>query len=165
MFSIKPTKIEDVPLIRNLALKIWPDTYRSILSEEQISYMFEMMYSEENLSKQMLEAGHRFFIGEIDGVPSGYISVEKRDEKVYNLQKIYVLSSAQGTGFGRYLVEQVIARLKDCCEAPFTIELFVNRQNRAVGFYKRIGFEVAGTRDHCIGGGYYMNDYIMTLRV
>lgn len=165
MFSFKSIEAADLPLVRDLASEIWPATYRNILSETQLQYMFEMMYSVESLRKQMKEGGHRFFVGSVDGVPSGYISIEKKGEKLYNFQKIYSLPAEQGKGFGRYLVEQAVAYLKENCEPPFTIELFVNRENKAVGFYKHIGFVEAGTRDHYIGEGFYMNDYIMTLDV
>lgn len=165
MFSFKTVNIDDILLIRELALNIWPDTYRNILSKEQLAYMFEMMYSKESLLKQVNQDGHRYFIGEIDGIPSGYISIEKKNEKLFNFQKIYTLPAAHGNGFGRYLVEQAIAYLKNENVPPFTIELFVNRENNAVGFYKHIGFEEIGTRDHYIGDGYYMNDYIMNLKV
>lgn len=165
MFSFKSITIDDAPLIRALASQIWSDTYKNILSPEQLDYMFEMMYSIDSIRKQMAEAGHRFFIAEIDGVPSGYISIEQKGDKLFNFQKIYALPSLHGKGLGRYLVEEGIAYLKKNFETPFTIELFVNRENKAVGFYKHIGFKEVATRDHAIGNGYYMNDYIMNLEV
>jgi hypothetical protein len=45
------------------------------------------------------------------------------------------------------------------------MELNVNRENRAVGFYLRMGMHHARTVDVAIGDGYYMNDYIMALTV
>lgn len=165
MFSFKSTTIDDAPLIRELALQIWDDTYKNILSAEQLEYMFEMMYSIESIHEQMTEAGHQFFIARIDDVAVGYLSIEKKDEKLFNFQKIYTLPSLHGKGLGRYLVEEGISYLKKTYEVPFTIELFVNRENKAVGFYKHIGFKEVATRDHSIGNGYYMNDYIMNLEI
>jgi ribosomal protein S18 acetylase RimI-like enzyme len=165
MFYFKSVGVSDAPLIRALASQIWGNTYGNILSKEQLEYMFEMMYSEESICKQMEEAGHHYFIVEVDGVPSGYISIEKKNEKLFNFQKIYTLPHMQGKGLGRYLVEQGIHYLKANYDPPFTIELFVNRENKAVDFYKHIGFREVGTRDHAIGNGYYMNDYIMNLDV
>ena len=165
MFLFKSATLDDAQLIRELASRIWSNTYSHILSAEQLDYMFDMMYSVESLHKQMSEGGHRFFIAETDGVPSGYISIEQKSEKLFNFQKIYALPSLQGKGLGRYLVEQGVAYLKEHYETPFTVELFVNRENKAVGFYKHLGFEEIGTRDHHIGNGYYMNDYILNLKV
>ncbi|MDD4515997.1 N-acetyltransferase [Massilibacteroides sp.] len=165
MFSFKSATLNDIPLIRNLASQIWPDTYKSILSGEQLSYMFEMMYSEQSLNKQMTEDGHCFFIAEKNGVPCGYISIEQKANDLFNFQKIYTLPSIQGGGLGRFLIEQAVAYLKNTKKTPFTVELYVNRENKAVGFYKHMGFKEVGTRDHYIGNGYYMNDYIMCLDI
>jgi len=37
----------------------------------------------------------------------------------------------------------------------------VNRENKAVDFYRHLGFEVALVEDIDIGNGYFMNDYEM----
>ena len=51
----------DIKTIKELAYRIWPSTFKDILSLEQIAYMLDMMYSEESLSKQMSKFRHRFF--------------------------------------------------------------------------------------------------------
>ena len=45
------------------------------------------------------------------------------------------------------------------------IELNVNRNNPAVGFYKHQGLKIIRQGDFPIGNGYYMNDYIMGLDI
>jgi hypothetical protein len=52
MLSIQKASVEDIPLIRELCFKIWPQTYAAIISQEQIDYMLEMMYSEESLKNK-----------------------------------------------------------------------------------------------------------------
>lgn len=165
MFSIRKATIEDCPLINKLASKIWEPTYGSILSREQLDYMFDMMYAPENLLKQINELHHQFFIIYADGEPSGYLSIETVDRDLYEFQKIYSLPALHGTGIGRYIIEQGIEYLKSIHPGPFTVELNVNRQNPAVGFYKHMGFHEHATRDFHIGDGYYMNDYIMRMDV
>ena len=41
------------------------------------------------------------------------------------------------------------------------MELNVNRNNKALEFYKKMGMHIAESGDFNIGGGFYMNDYIM----
>lgn len=165
MFSIKSATTDDKFLINKLASQVWEPTYGSILSDEQLNYMFEMMYDPDNIYKQITEQGHQYFIIYIDNEPSGYMSIEKKEDDLFIFQKIYALPKAQGTGMGRYMIEQGIEYLKSIHPTPFTIQLYVNRDNTAVGFYKHLGFVVADTRDHHIGNNYYMNDYIMELLV
>ena len=82
MFSIRKATTDDCLLIRNLASQIWEPTYGSILSREQLDYMFEMMYAPESILNQMNELHHEFFIIYKDGEPSGYLSIETV-EKVF----------------------------------------------------------------------------------
>ena len=86
MFSIEKATLADCPLIQTLASNIWEPTYGSILSREQLDYMFEMMYSNESLQKQMSELHHQFFIIYADGVPSGYLSIETVEKDLYTIE-------------------------------------------------------------------------------
>ncbi|MDR0699172.1 MAG: GNAT family N-acetyltransferase [Tannerella sp.] len=162
---IRKADINDCSLIRDLASRIWEHTYGSILSKEQLAYMFEMMYSIDNLYKQIAILKHQFFIISADERPAGYLSFEEKTDDTFIFQKIYAVPEFHGKGVGRHLVEQVISYLKDIHPQPFTVELYVNRENPAVGFYEHIGFVKSGTRDYPIGDGYYMNDYIMSINI
>lgn len=165
MFTIQKATIDDRSLIRDLASRTWENTYGKILAKEQLNYMFEMMYSLDNLLKQMQEQHHQFFIIKADDIPSGYLSIEKTGENIYNFQKIYSLPELHGSGIGRFIIKKGIDYLRSIHPGAFTIELYVNRYNPAVGFYKHIGFHEIATRDHHIGNGYYMNDFIMAMEV
>ncbi len=164
-FSIRKAETNDCTLIRELASQIWGPTYQSILSQEQLDYMFEMMYSVEHIKQQMTEFKHQYFIVYMGDRPVGYLSIEKESDNNYIFQKIYSLPELRGKGIGRYMIEQGISYLKTVHPLPFTIELYVNRENPAVGFYEHIGMKKTATRDHDIGNGYLMNDYIMTMKV
>jgi GNAT superfamily N-acetyltransferase len=165
MFSITKATVKDCQLIQDLASQIWEPTYGSILSQDQLVYMFDMMYSLNNLRIQMEELHHQFFIILADGIPSGYLSIEKVEEDLFEFQKVYSLPALHGSGIGRYIIEQGISYLKSIHPGSFTIELNVNRENPAYGFYKHMGFYQYATRDFHIGNGYYMNDYIMRMEV
>lgn len=60
MFTARKASVEDCGLIREMACVAFPDTYKTILSPEQLDYMMEWMYSPENLRRQMAE-GHVYF--------------------------------------------------------------------------------------------------------
>jgi len=96
-----------LPIVRELAYKIWPDAYSDILSKEQLGYMLENFYSISALENQ-LENGHIFLLAEENGVYLGFASYElncKSSTKT-KLHKIYVLPSTQGTGLGKILLKE-----------------------------------------------------------
>lgn len=86
MFTARKASVEDCGLIREMACVAFPDTYKTILSPEQLDYMMEWMYSPENLRQQMAE-GHVYYIAYKDGTPCGYLSVQPKAEDLYILQK------------------------------------------------------------------------------
>ena len=127
--------------------------------------MFEMMYAPESILNQMNELHHEFFIIYKDGEPSGYLSIETVEKDLYEFQKS--IPSFFAWFWHRTFYHRTGSCLpeNDPSGIAFTVELNVNRENPAVGFYKHMGFHEHATRDFHIGNGYYMNDYIMRMEV
>ncbi len=164
MFTTRKATIEDCTLINQLAGQVFPATYQEILSPEQVNYMFTMMYAPEKIEKQMYK-GHVYFIGYKDEVPCGYISIEQESDHLFHLQKIYVLPSFQGCKAGKFLLTEAMKYIKKMHFKPCTMELNVNRYNKALHFYEHMGLKKVGQGDFPIGNGYYMNDYIMRIEL
>jgi len=162
--SIRPGELEDINSIGFLAQQIWPETYGHILSAEQLKYMLNLIYSPASLRKQMLEDKHQFLIVEQDGEAIGFASWSATGEPgVYKLQKLYVLTGRQGKGLGRALLQYIFEAIRPL--GATTLLLNVNRHNKARQFYERMGFVVVKEEDIPIGNGYFMNDYVMEVRV
>ncbi|WP_300254840.1 GNAT family N-acetyltransferase [uncultured Alistipes sp.] len=152
----------DIPLLRRLAGEAFPATYREILTPAQLDYMMAWMYSEESLRGQFRD-GHVFYLAFRHGIPCGYVSVERQGERLFHLQKIYVLPGCQGSGVGRALFLRAVDHVRANCPGACRMELNVNRSNRALHFYERMGMQRLREGDFPIGEGFYMNDYIMGL--
>ncbi|TKK68958.1 GNAT family N-acetyltransferase [Ilyomonas limi] len=160
MLSIQPAGVKEISLIRKLAYEIWPAAYNTILSAGQLQYVLQLMYSEEALINQMRE-GQQFYIAYDNGVPAGFAAFGTYGATTYKLHKIYVLPQMQGKGTGGQLLQFVIEKVKE--NTATALILNVNRQNSALHFYKKMGFEIAEEVNIDIGRGYFMNDYIMKL--
>ena len=158
MLSIRNAILTDIPLIRELTFKVWPQTYAAILSKEQIDYMLEMMYSEVSLQKQMAD-GCRFIIVYNEAQPVGFASYQEIKSSVFKLHKIYVLTSQQGKGTGRFLIDYIISDIQQ--KGATSLQLQVSRKNKARDFYEKLLFTVIDEKDFDIGNGYFMRDYIM----
>jgi len=159
MFEIKKAGIDDIPLIRELTFRVWPQTYASILSQEQIDYMLEMMYSVNSLKDQMTEQECQFIIVYDAGNPVGFASYSEEDFKRWKINKIYVLQNQQGKGTGKYVINYIIEEIKK--QNAVSLFLQVNRYNNAKTFYERLGFTEIDFINLDIGNGYFMNDYVM----
>lgn len=160
--SLQRAYEKDIPLIRNLSMKIWPQTYATILSEDQIKYMLDMMYSEVSLQKQMTEH-HEFIIVNDGKDPIGFASFNMSEPGIYKLQKIYVMPENQGKGTGKFVINEIIKAMMR--KGGTALQLNVNRNNKAKEFYEKLGFAVIREEDNDIGNGYVMNDYVMEKKI
>jgi ribosomal protein S18 acetylase RimI-like enzyme len=156
--AIEHASLKDIPLICLLAKQIWPKTYATIISKNQIDYMMKMMYSESTIKKQM-EMLHQFIIAYNSGIPVGYAAYSEVESSIYKLHKIYVLHKQQGRGIGKFVIEQIMNDIRE--KGGTALRLNVNRHNTAKVFYEKLGFVVTGIEDADIGNGFFMNDYIM----
>ena len=159
MFEIKKASLEDIPLIRELTFRVWPQTYAAILSQEQIDYMLEMMYSTNSLEKQMTAGGCQFIMVYENGNPVGFASYNEEEPKRWKLNKIYILQNQQGKGTGKFVINHIIDEIKK--QNGTSLFLQVNKHNNAKTFYERLGFAEVDFINLDIGNGYFMNDYIM----
>ncbi|MBK8520554.1 MAG: GNAT family N-acetyltransferase [Chitinophagaceae bacterium] len=167
MLSLKKATAADIPLIRELTFAIWPQTYSSIISQQQIDYMLDMMYSPASLQKQMEEEGCTFIIVYDEGEPVAFASYAQHpadnetEPKIWKLNKIYILPSQQGKGTGKFIIRYIVDEIKSLHAKA--LQLQVNRENMAKDFYEKLGFKIIKTADFDIGKGYFMNDYVMEL--
>ncbi|MDX1445120.1 GNAT family N-acetyltransferase [Lishizhenia sp.] len=150
---------EEVQRIEDLARATWPDTFKEILTPDQIEYMLNWMYNVDTL-KEQISKGHEFYIYK-DQEDLGFIGLEPNYEGASKLRihKIYVLPAAQGKKVGKQLMDFAEKRAQELSLA--CLNLNVNRYNAAVDFYKHIGFQITKTEDIDIGEGFFMNDYVM----
>lgn len=157
MIHLKPASSADIPQINSLANKIWRKHYPGIITNEQIDFMLEWMYSAKSLEKQISE-GAKFLIVMSGELPVGYVSFSKVEEGEFFLHKFYVDTDQHRKGIGTEIFNEVIALM----DQPKSITLTVNRQNiKAINFYFKVGFTIKSAEDFDIGNGYFMNDFVM----
>ena len=164
MEIIKATR-DHISIIQDIANEVWPKTFKEILSPEQIGYMMDMMYSTPSLENQMDQLNHHYLLVKKDRENLGFLSYEHgyKGKPWTKIHKIYVLSYIQGGGVGRFLINAAadIARQRGDTE----LSLNVNRYNKAIKFYERMGFEITGNENIDIGNNFLMEDYIMNKKL
>lgn len=158
--QIRKADLKDFEIINNLALNTWPDAYGKILSQEQITYMLDEMYSITAITDQISIKGHHFLILSNDEKDLGFAAYELNYlSGVTKLHKLYVLPETQGMGAGRLLIAKVEEAAKS--NGNDSVILNVNRFNDAVIFYTKNGYVKVKEEDINIGNGYLMEDFVM----
>jgi len=162
MIIIEKVGAAAITEIIDLANISWKPTYKHILSEPQMDYMMQLLYSSYILQKQITEEHHQFIIAMEEGSNIGFASyflINTNDITAYKLQKLYVNPDEQGKGIGKKLIDFVIEDIKP--KGAQSLELNVNRSNKAIQFYQKLGFTIIREEDIDIGNNYFMNDYVM----
>lgn len=161
MLIISGATTKDLKLIREIAYGSWPATYGAILSNEQIDYMLNLFYSEETLSENLNKKGHHFILLHDDTNCIGFASFEHNylNKNHTRLHKIYLLPRAQGKGVGKLLIDTVEKLAAE--NHSDVISLNVNKFNKALSFYQKIGFKVVAEEVIELDFGYLMEDYKM----
>ena len=162
MFRFKRADESEISAIQIIADATWKQTYISILSKDQIDYMYNWMYSKDELLKQF-ENGHLFYFIYNDWDIAGFASIEKIDDNIWKLHKIYVVPQQQGKGVGKALLEFIINKVRSLGSAQLLLN--VNRENKARFFYEKHSFIIKEKADIEIGNRYFMNDYTMALNI
>lgn len=161
MLDIRKAAIEDLYKVRRIAQATWHDTFGSMLSEKQISYMLELMYN-DNALRQQVSRGHHFILAYWDDEAVGFMSYEIN----YNgrpqlmLHKLYLLPNIQGLGIGTKMLNFLAGIAVK--EKNDTVRLKVFHKNaKAFAFYEKYGFIKTGEEMTDLGNNFSITDYIM----
>jgi len=159
--TFKKAAASDIPLIRSLAEAIWRRHYPDIISDDQIEYMLDLMYSEKSVADQMQQK-QNYTLVYADGQPVGYYAVTEKSSGHFFLHKFYIQVDKHRKGIGTAAFSHMI---ENDCKGYKEIALQVNRRNiKAVNFYFKHGFVIDYAKDFDIGGGYSMDDFFMILK-
>lgn len=160
MMKITKATIENIPLIKEIAEKSWRKHYPGILSNEQIEYMLEQMYSETELKNHFENPNYHYYLLGDEEKTLGIMGFENHyQEKTTKLHRIYLLEEAKGKGVGKFAINFLKNQAKESGDQR--IILNVNKQNPSYYFYVSQGFKVYEEGVFEIGNGYVMDDYLM----
>ena len=159
--AIRTASVAEIPTLRALAERIWRRSYATLLPPGQIDYMLDRMYAPETIAREMAEG----VIWEIawldDGIVGFHSCTPEAETGRIKLNKIYLLPEQQGWGFGQRLLDRVHALAAQ--RGAGRVWLQVNKQNaRAIRAYERAGYAIERSAVFDIGGGFIMDDFIMT---
>lgn len=160
MISFKKATGQDIPTIQDLAEKIWNYAYTDILSENQIKYMLDLMYSKNEISKHLENANYFYYLIFKNEVLAGFMGFENHyEDQTTKLHRIYLLEKFKGKGLGKKALEFLKEKTK--ASADNRIILNVNKDNKAKEVYESQGFKVYNEAVFDIGENYVMDDYLM----
>lgn len=148
---------EQISALSCLAIKIVRDYFTPMIGKAQNEYMIEKFQSSASIRKQIEQGANYYFVR--DGKQNlGFLAFYPREGSMY-LSKFYLDQKERGKGYGRimmdFLIDETLKR------GYSSIFLNVNRNNPAIAAYEHMGFRKIREEKNDIGGGFYMDDFVM----
>ena len=137
---------------------IWHEHFTPIIGGAQVEYMVEKFQSVPAVTEQ-LRQGYEYFLLLLEGRAVGYTGIHAENGELF-LSKLYLQKENRGKGYAR----QAMNFLEDLCRQRglSKIWLTVNRHNdNTIAAYKAMGLTIVREQKADIGGGFFMDDYIM----
>lgn len=124
--------------------------------------MLAQMYALDTMREEIRSRGIRYDLLLADDKPVGFASYGPEPEPgAVKLHKLYLLPEQHGRGLGSRLLQHVEREVR--ANGTRRLILSVNKRNiQAITAYKRNGFVIADSVVTDIGGGFVMDDYVMT---
>jgi len=147
MITIREATFQDIPAMRSVAITSYRDTFDQYNTPENMHAFLEHAYNLETLQKEFSESKSKLFLAceELDVV--GFVRLRESDEakaelgnNTLELQRLYILTRAQGKSAGKLLMETTLAYAMQ--QKYHWLWLGVWEQNfKAQRFYSHWGFE------------------------
>ncbi len=163
--EIRALQEDEIAELGALARDIWRAHYPGIISAAQIEYMLNERYDEAVIRAELQRQDVWWDVLLLDGKMRGFTAYFWTDTPAtIKIDKLYLHAATQRLGYGGRLVDHVARRMADAgCKR---LTLAVNRNNTsAIAAYLKNGFQIAETSLKQIGGGFWMDDYIMVKSV
>lgn len=156
---IRKIGVDELDVVRELALYIWPKCYRNIIGPDRVDAMLAALYSHDALEDEMQNQGHVFWVVRYGPMDVGYASAYQEDGRLW-LKKLYVRDDHRGLGLGKALIDTALSHFGQRQPAN-DMALYVNRDNTpAINYYLRSGFQVEAEVPVQMGP-YAFTDFIM----
>ena len=158
MLSFTPATDAEIPVLRELANRIWRAHYPAIIGTAQVDYMLARIFAPEALQRDMA-SGVQWELVWHDDSPAGFLACIY-EPAALKLSKLYLLTELHGRGLGQQMLERVKAKAGE--RGLRQVYLTVNKQNaKAIRAYQKAGFRVERAVVADIGGGFVMDDFVM----
>jgi diamine N-acetyltransferase len=147
MIRIEEARFNQVPAMRQVAITSYTDTFADSNTPENLQAFFESNYNLPQLESEFHEPAAKLYLASDETEVVGFLRLRQSNEVVsylgentIELQRLYVLTSAQGKSVGKLLMEKA---LDYASTNKFEwIWLGVWEKNyKAQKFYERWGFE------------------------
>lgn len=147
MISIQDASLEDIKELREVAISSYHDKFSAYNTPENMQAYYDTVYSLENLIKEYYEPKSKLMLAKESNQILGFIRLRESNEvknilgeNTIELQRLYVLTKAQGKAIGKMLMNKAIEYATAMRYQWVWLGVW-ERNLQAQNFYSKYGFE------------------------
>lgn len=166
MIKIRFCTAADAALIADMSRQTFYETFASENTAENMDKFMDSQFDRGSLMKEVGADGNIFFLAYDGEEPVGYVKMregelvpELGDQKAIEIVRIYAVTASIGKGVGAVLMQQCIDTAIERNKEVIWLGVWEKNQ-RAIDFYTRWGFEKFGTHIFMLGDD-AQNDWLM----
>lgn len=148
---------EDAGVIANISRETFYNTFASQNTKEDMDKFMSEQFSSERLMEQVGAPGNIFLLAYVENELAGYVRLLDgfnpsglKDLPTIEIARIYAVQHAIGTGVGSALMQRCIELAKAMKKRSIWLGVW-EKNERAIAFYRKWGFERFGTHDFVLG--------------
>ena len=163
--EIREATSEDAVMIAQLSRSTFYETFAADNTKEDMDKFMTEQFTEESLTKEVGSAGNVFLLAYADGNVAGYARLRERSDRLLDykptieIARIYTKQEYIGKGIGAKLMERCIAYARMLEKQVVWLGVWEKNQ-RAIEFYLKFGFEKFGEADFVLGND-VQRDWLM----
>ncbi|MDT8862583.1 GNAT family N-acetyltransferase [Alkalihalobacillus sp. MEB130] len=165
--KIKKCTREDLPLLQEISIETFNDTFKDQNSPENMKAYLERAFTVKQLETELLNLSSQFFFVYVNNEVAGYVKVntdhaqsEEMGEESLEIERIYIKSKFQKCGLGTYLLNKAMEMAREGNKKKVWLGVWEKNEN-AIAFYKNMGFVQTGAHSFYMGDEEQV-DFIMT---
>ncbi len=168
--QLRKLSVEDLVPLRELGLKTFVESFSEGNTAENMQAYVSEAFAPEKLREELLDPYAVFYFAILGDRPVGYMKLnfgpsqtELQDEKAVEIERIYVAKEYQGQKLGRQLFAKALQVARER-QADYIWLGVWEKNTRAIGFYKKIGFVEFGSHLFRLGEE-EQTDLMMKLKI
>ncbi len=164
--DIRIAGIQDAALLSELGARSFREAFGRFIPPMDLDSYINATYNPAGQMDELTDPLREFLIAESEGLAVGYAMLHAHEalpivagENPIELERLYLLQDSIGRGLGSVLMRKCMEESRSCAHKSMWLQVW-ERNERAIAFYRKWGFECVGVRPKKLGTS-IATDWIM----
>lgn len=143
--------------LQEISYITFDETFRAQNKPENMEAYLTQAFTEEKIKKELSEENSQFFFIYAGDRRAGYLKInvgdaqtEEMGNEALEIERIYILKAFQNRGLGRILFDKAMDIADEMQASKIWLGVW-EKNNKAIAFYKKLGFSEYGSHSFYMG--------------